>query len=123
MLFRSRAEWHDPQTAEGLLCDARGRVIGGTMSNLFLLHKGVLVTPALDGSGVAGVMREIIVASARAEKFGVNVAEVTRDMVHEAEAVFLVNSVIGVWPVIALGETVWNDNPIIEHLRGWIANG
>ena len=119
----ARTEWHDPQIAEGLLCDARGRVIGGTMSNLFLLHKDVLVTPALDGSGVAGVTREIIMESARAEKFAVNVAEVTPDMVNEAEAVFLVNSVIGVWPVIALGETVWSENPFSERIRGWIANG
>ena len=105
------------------MCDAQGRVIGGTMSNLFMLHKDVLVTPALDGSGVAGVTREIIMESARAEKFAVNVAEVTPDMVNEAEAVFLVNSVIGVWPVIALGETVWGENPFSERIRGWIANG
>jgi 4-amino-4-deoxychorismate lyase len=119
----ARSEWHDPQIAEGLLCDARGRVIGGTMSNLFLLHKGVLVTPMLDGSGVAGVTREIIIEKARAEQFVVDVTEVTPDMVHSADAVFLVNSVIGAWQVIALGESFWKDDPIMDRVRGWIAHG
>lgn len=119
----ARAEWSDPQTGEGLLCDALGRVIGGTMSNLFLLRNGALSTPSLDGSGVAGVTREIIIEKARAEQFTVDIAEITPDMVHSADAVFLVNSVIGVWQVISLGESKWKDAPFMERVRGWIAHG
>jgi hypothetical protein len=44
-------------------------------------------------------------------------------MVHSADAVFLVNSVIGAWQVIALGESFWKDDPIMDRVRGWIAHG
>ena len=119
----ARAEWNDPRIAEGLLCDTQGRVIGGTMSNLFLLQSGNLLTPALDGCGIAGVMRELIIERARAENLAVKVTSVTPHMVRASDAVFLVNSVIGVWPVIALGEITWNVDPFTERIRGWIANG
>ena len=40
----ARAEWDDPAIAEGLLCDAAGRVVEGTMSNLFAVRAGVVAT-------------------------------------------------------------------------------
>jgi len=119
----ARSEWNDPAIAEGLLCDVQDNVIGGTMSNLFLQCNGVLMTPALDACGIAGVTRELVIERARAEQLNVEVRSVDRRMVNAAEAVFLVNSVIGVWQVIALGDRSWSANPWLERLRGWIANG
>ena len=43
----ARAEWDDPSIAEGLMLDAAGHVIEGTMSNLFAVIGGRLVTPDL----------------------------------------------------------------------------
>lgn len=119
----ARSEWNDPAIAEGLLCDVQGNVIGGTMSNLILLRKGALRTPALDGCGIAGVTRELIIERARAEHLAVEVDTIDPGMVGEADAVFLVNSVIGVWQVIAIDDMTWVVNPFIERLRNWIANG
>ncbi len=53
----ARAEWDDPAIAEGVLCDSHGRVISATMANLFAVVDGVLLTPAVDRCGVAGVAR------------------------------------------------------------------
>ena len=56
----ARAEWSDPDIAEGLLCDANDNVIGGTMSNLFIARAGLLITPELSRCGVAGMMRDLV---------------------------------------------------------------
>src|SRR5919106_1524218 len=53
----ARAEWQDADIAEGILCDAQGHVIAGTMTNLFIAVDGALATPGLDRCGVAGVTR------------------------------------------------------------------
>lgn len=56
----ARAEWSDPDVAEGLMCDTDGRLIGGTTTNLFLVAGNRVVTAALDRCGVAGVMRRLL---------------------------------------------------------------
>ncbi len=118
----ARSEWNDPAIAEGLLRDSNGHVIGGTMSNLFLLRAGGLITPSLDGSGVAGVTRDLIIESARADGISVRIAAVMPEELRAADAVFLLNSVIGVWPVAALDDASWGANPFADRLRSWIKN-
>ena len=61
----ARQEWDDPGIMEGLLLDAEERIIEGTMSNMFMVSKGVLLTPYLRSCGVAGVMRSVILDLAR----------------------------------------------------------
>ena len=41
----ARREWHEPGIAEGLMCDEHDAVVEGTMSNLFLIRGGALLTP------------------------------------------------------------------------------
>ena len=43
----ARAEWTDPNIAEGLMLDQSGRLIEGTMSNVFLVRDGTVYTPRL----------------------------------------------------------------------------
>ena len=95
----ARAEWNDPQTAEGLMCDAEGNIIGGTMTNVFVVKDGVLATPRLDLCGVAGVTRERVLEAAGRLDVPCTVMTCTLKDVHRADEVFLVNSLVGVWPV------------------------
>ena len=44
--------------AEGLMLDTEGELVGGTMSNVFIVSGGLLITPDLRYCGVRGVMRE-----------------------------------------------------------------
>ncbi|HCA26928.1 MAG TPA: aminodeoxychorismate lyase, partial [Betaproteobacteria bacterium] len=53
----ARMEWTCLETAEGLMLDTEGRLISGTMSNLFLVRGNRLYTPDLSRCGVAGVQR------------------------------------------------------------------
>jgi len=94
----ARAEWSDPAIAEGVLCDSHGRVISATMANLFAVVDGVLLTPALDRCGVAGVARaEVLEACPQTQ-----VGALTLDALLGASEVFLSSSVRGILPVRSL---------------------
>ncbi|MDP0587874.1 MAG: aminodeoxychorismate lyase [Candidatus Endonucleobacter bathymodioli] len=104
----ARNEWSDPQCYEGLLMDYEGFVIEGTMTNLFLVdHDGLLLTPKLDNSGVAGVCRQYILEQAGAWGLSVQERRISLTEFTAAKEVFVCNSVNGVWPVAACGTSRW----------------
>jgi 4-amino-4-deoxychorismate lyase len=118
----ARAEWSDPDIAEGLLCDAGDNVIGGTMSNVFIVKKGALVTPELTCCGVAGVMRELVMELAHGHAIPLQVTAISLDDLFDADEVFVVNSVIGLWPVVALDRKSWNTGTLGAQMQRWIAD-
>lgn len=97
----ARAEWRD-EWLEGLMCDPGENVIEGTMSNVFLVQGGTLITPDLSQSGVAGVMRAAVLDLAEAKGIRCSVQPVTVSMVERSEELFVTNSLIGIWPVARL---------------------
>jgi 4-amino-4-deoxychorismate lyase len=107
------AEWNDPAITEGLLCDSHGRVISATMANLFAVVDSVLLTPALDRCGVAGVARaEVLATHPHAQ-----VRELTLDALLGASEVFLSSSVRGILPVRSLGEQDYVAGEITRQLQ------
>lgn len=108
----ARAEWDDPDVAEGLLCDIEDRVIEGTSSNLFLQQDGRLLTPRLDQCGVAGIMRGLIMQLADAMGQPVVEAHVRPEDLESAEALYLSNSLIGVWSVRQLADRNYATDPL-----------
>jgi 4-amino-4-deoxychorismate lyase len=106
----ARAEWSDPAIAEGVLCDSHGKVISATMANLFAVVDGVLLTPALDRCGVAGVARAEVLAAFPQTQVGA----LTLDALLGASEVFLSSSVRGILPVRSLGK---QDYPVGETTR------
>lgn len=113
----ARGEWDDPAFAEGLLCDAEGRVVEGTMSNLFVVQDGSLVTPALQRCGVAGVMRAWLIGRAGTLQLRVAERDLSRAELDSADEVFVCNSNIGIWPVSRLGERCWTPGPVTRCLQ------
>lgn len=104
----ARAEWQDDRIAEGLMCDGDGRVIEGTMSNLFVEQDGRLRTPSLQQAGVAGVVRALVMAEAAAQGIAVEVTTLTRADLAAAEALYLTNAVRGIWRVARLERQVFD---------------
>lgn len=113
----ARAEWSDDRYAEGLLCDVDGRVVEGTMSNLFLVLDGALVTPRLHRCGVAGVMRGFLVARALALGIPVSERDVSRAELDGADEIFVCNSNIGIWPVRELGQRRHVPGPVTRRMQ------
>ncbi len=98
----ARAEWRDGRVWEGLMRDMDENIVCGTMSNLFLRTGCLLLTPALDRCGVAGVMRRWILQAAG----GVGLRPVERRVrwqdLTTAEEVFMSNAVVGLKSVTVI---------------------
>jgi 4-amino-4-deoxychorismate lyase len=116
----ARNEWHDPDIAEGLLCDDTGAVVGGTMSNLFIIHEGGMHTPDLGQAGVEGVARLRILQAAGQRGIDVQIRRLEPEEIMAADEVFLSNSVIGVWRVARLVDRQWNPAGWTEQFRLWM---
>jgi 4-amino-4-deoxychorismate lyase len=113
----ARNEWHDSDIAEGIMLDNAGNVIEGTMSNVFIIKAGKLLTPLLDKSGVAGVMRDQI--KLLAVKLNISVVEtkIHLDDFLAADEIFLTNSVIGIWPVSEMDNMLYLAGPITHNIQ------
>jgi len=112
----ARAEWQASEIAEGLMADEQGRVVEGTMSNLFVVSSGELWTPPVDRSGVAGVMRALVLDIALRQGIPARVREIRRPDLERADALFLTNSLIGIWPVRRLERWEYDISAIPERL-------
>lgn len=103
----ARAEWDDPAVFEGLLCDERGTVIGGVMSNLLVARDGELHTPDLSECGVAGVARARLLRAAARLGIRTHVERMLPAAILAADEVMICNSVIGVRRVARLDAKTW----------------
>jgi len=103
----ARAEWNDPATFEGLLCDDRGDAIGGVMSNLLIMKHGELFTPDLAECGVAGVARARLLRAAPRLDIPTHIGRLPPAAILAADEVMICNSVIGVRRVASLDDATW----------------
>lgn len=116
----ARAEWQD-EYAEGLMCDDQGRVIEGTMSNIFARIDGEWRTPVLAEAGVAGVMRAAVLECAREHGIACRETAISRDALGQADEIFLTNSIIGIWPVRTLAGRSYPIGETTRMLAGALA--
>jgi 4-amino-4-deoxychorismate lyase len=113
----ARQEWDDADIMEGLLRDSSGYLIEGSMSNLFLVRDGCLLTPDLQRCGVAGIMRTLILELARQLSIDVQVSHIEMRHLMEADEVFVCNSLIGIWPVVAVDSRAFTIGTITTRLQ------
>jgi 4-amino-4-deoxychorismate lyase len=95
----ARAETARAGHVEGLMQDDRGCVVEGTMSNLFLLHGGELISPDIARCGVAGIVRELVLEHSHSMELVPVVRDVRPAELQSADEAFLCNSIIGIWPL------------------------
>jgi len=117
----ARQEWDDPDIMEGLMADRQGNLIEGTMSNLLVVQDRMLVTPDLGHCGVAGIVRAVVMELAEELGLPVAVRDLAMTALREADEVFLTNSVIGIWPVVRLGEHAWPHGEVTRELQEKLA--
>jgi 4-amino-4-deoxychorismate lyase len=118
----ARAEWNDENIFEGLLLDTDGRLICGTMSNVFIVKESVLITPAITRCGVSGILRRhLITLLQEEESIEHEVRDIVADELTSADEVFLTNSQFGVLPVHTCGSLQWAVGPITRHAQNLVA--
>lgn len=106
----ARQELSGGDNVEGLMRDSGDRLIGGTMTNLFLWSGQTLTTPNLDRCGIAGTVRGLVLDEARRSGCPVRVADVRLDDIAGARGMFLTNAVAGIWPVGRFLDKTFNLN-------------
>lgn len=116
----ARNEWKDNYT-EGLMCDAYGHVIEGTMSNIFGFRQDALFTPALTDSGVNGILRQYIMQLAENFSIPVSIVKLSIEDLFSMTELFICNSLLEILPVISLryDDITWQakDYRIAEKLN------
>jgi len=103
--------------SEGLLFSSSGKLVSGTMSNVFLVHGSLVRTPRLDCCGVAGVMRRVVMQEAAAMGVPVEERELRQVDLATADEVFLTNARIGIWPVSRLDDRALAVGPVTRRLQ------
>jgi 4-amino-4-deoxychorismate lyase len=116
----ARAEWDDGAMDEGLLLDDRDRLIGGTMSNVFVFLSDRWLTPVLSDCGVAGVMRRAFRGWAAEQGIAVMERDIAVADLAGVSAMLLTNSLIGAWPVRVLAGGDLPPDPLAVRFNAWL---
>ena len=113
----ARSEVPVEDAAELLVFSSCGNLVSGTMSNVFLVRQGGLLTPRLDRCGVAGVMRRVVLREAAAAGIPVEEDVLSQEHLASADEVFVTNARISIWPVRALGGRDLGVGPITRRVQ------
>ncbi len=113
----ARREWTDPGIAEALLFSSSGKLVSGTMSNVFIVEGSRLRTPRIDLCGVAGVMRRVVLREASRANIAVSEDVLHSNDLRNADELFLTNARMGIWPIRALDARVLEPGPITRRLQ------
>ena len=85
--------------AEGIALGPGGLVSEGSGQNLFLVRKGVLITPPLDGTNLAGITRDTVLALASELDIPVREQPVPRETLYMADEMFFTGTASEVTPI------------------------
>jgi branched-chain amino acid aminotransferase len=107
--------------AEGIGLSTDGTLSEGSGENLFLVKDGVLLTPALAHSALAGLTRDTIMRLARERGIEVKECALPREMLYLCDEAFFTGTAVEVAPIRSVDRLpVGNGKrgPITEALQG-----
>jgi 4-amino-4-deoxychorismate lyase len=107
-------ECTDPRWFDAVMLDSAGRMISGTMSNVFVLRGHTLLTPRVVRCGVAGILRAVVLREAAHVGLDAREQDLDPGEVVVADGVCVTNARVGVVPVQRLGE---HSIPMTDHWR------
>ncbi|MDP3730590.1 MAG: branched-chain-amino-acid transaminase [Candidatus Omnitrophota bacterium] len=93
----------DAQSAgsdEAILTNTKGYITEGATSNIFIVKNNALITPSLKSGILPGITRGVIIEIAKRLKMVVKEKLVTRHELHNADELFLTNSLAEVLPAV-----------------------
>jgi len=105
---------------EAILLDDDGCVAEATGENLFVVRKGIVVTPPLSQPILAGITRDSVIALAKGLGIEVREERFSKDTLFVADEVFLTGTAAEVTPVREIdGYSIGNGGrgPITERLQ------
>ena len=118
----ARSECLSTGAFEGLTLDADGRLICGTMSNVFVVRNKMIATPTLVHCGVAGTMRQFILDLLERQGTDTEVCDLGWDDLVAADEVFITNSQMGLVPVHRCGHQQWAIGSVTRDVMKLLAD-
>lgn len=97
--FFAKREAKEKVAVEGIMLTEDGYIAEGTVSNIFIVSKGVLATPPSGADVLDGVTREIVIQLAKDADIPFREAKFTRDELLSADECFLTNTTFEILPV------------------------
>jgi branched-subunit amino acid aminotransferase/4-amino-4-deoxychorismate lyase len=91
----ARAKGYD----EALLLNRNGHIFEASRANIFWMKNKVLFTPPLSSGCLNGITRQQIIQHARRFKILLKTRNLTPEILKDADAAFLTNSLIGIKPI------------------------
>ena len=85
--------------AEGIGLAPDGTVSEGAGENLFLVKDGVILTPGLAHSALAGITRDTVIRLARERGYEVRESSIPRELLYIADEMFLTGTAAEITPV------------------------
>ncbi len=98
-------EAHRQKAYEAILLNPEGEVAEGSMSNVFLVAKGVVRTPPISAGILEGITRELAIEVAREKGYQVEEKGFKPDDLLRADEVFITASARQIVPIIQVNET------------------
>jgi branched-chain amino acid aminotransferase len=100
---------------EALLLTSDGRLAEGSIFNVFVVKNGGLMTPALDGSLLAGVTRGRVCRLAREAGYPVKETRLPHGVLRTADEVFITSTLMDIMPVTKI---VFVDGSKMKTFKG-----
>lgn len=91
--------WND-----ALLLNPAGNIVESTVSNIWIIRKGTMITPPLSEGCIAGIFRSYLLEHATIAGLTVREAPLHEADLNDADELFLTNAVRGIQPVRTFGE-------------------
>lgn len=85
--------------AEGIALDTQGNLSEGSGQNVFVVRDGVIHTPPVGSSILAGITRDSVITIARELGFEVREQVLPREVLYIADEVFFVGTAVEVTPI------------------------
>lgn len=94
---------------EAILLNTEGYITEGSVSNIFLIKNGRVITPGSDCGLLPGIIRGLTIKHCLSIGKLPEERKVTTDELLTADEVFITNSLIGVLPVVSVNNTLIGD--------------
>lgn len=95
----AKKEADDHGWDDALLLNPQGRIVEGTISNVFVISGSTIYTPPVNEGCIDGVMRKCLLKFSSINQLSFTEKQLDISMLHQADEIFLTNAVRGVQAV------------------------
>ncbi len=114
---RMLAEANEKGFDNALVADALGNVAESATSNVFMTRNGQVLTPAANGTFLAGITRKRIIGLLRKAGYSVFETVLSFEDFHQAEEIFLTGNLSKVTSVSRFEDTHYQPGPVANEAR------